>query len=177
MVWMGIGVKTGYQGLENDLQGMGAMQGYKIAQGMREQINVISRGYGSVGRTWRVITSNVSKKTVLLEYLVDMEMGDMRCITGNQNMWGVKRGMKACARYEGAMLVRKYMESNWLRRLRLYRLKVANCLRHFLRSLAMACRMLVRPYNERQLSEPPGEVIELICCLHASAASAAAAAG
>lgn len=51
---------------------MGGMQGYKIGKGMREQINVSSRGYGSVGRTWRGITSNVSKKTVLLEYLVDI---------------------------------------------------------------------------------------------------------
>ena len=91
------------------------------------------------------------QKDGLLEYLVDIKH------------W--YEGMKACARYEGAMLVGKYIESNKLRRLRLYRLKVANCLRDLLRSLTMACRMLVRPYNERQLLEPPGEVIELICCL------------
>ena len=50
------------------------------------------------GRTRRGITSSVSKKTVLLEYLVDIKH------------W--YEGMKACARYEGAMLVGKYIESN-----------------------------------------------------------------
>ena len=72
---MGIGVKTGYRGLSNDLQGMGGMQGYKIGKGMREQINVSSRGYGSVGRTWRGITSNVSKKTVCWSIWLILSIG------------------------------------------------------------------------------------------------------
>lgn len=65
--------------------------------------------------------SHVSKKGVLVEYVVVIKhwyegfklgMEDMPCIRGNQNVLGVKRGMKGCARYKGAMLVGKYMETN-----------------------------------------------------------------